>query len=768
MSTQTAELPYPAYLEPIKGELSPRYSFARKIGEGKNGITYLLRNRQIAIDVCLKTISPANNSKAEVERVLDTLQKEVSILRPLTHRCLPRIYEANFECERPYYMCTYHPGETWEGLRNAQHRFRLDETIFVVHSLIDTVEYLHNNGRTHCDLHQDNIIISRDVYAEGLMIIDFGSGHRRSDPEEGTFDRGHLPFKTLEGQTRHRHWVRRADAELDFEKYDFAALGRALWTMSPNLFADAPSDRIQEYSDFCGKLTGGHFESWAEVRAAFENVVNPRSLISPTDRLFLGSDGQRSVVNIPCNSHIPVGRGILAVVDSDVFQRLRHIRQLSFCEYQFPGGTHNRFEHSLGVFDVTRRCLEHLVRDRNFRNSFSSEHVEAALLAALVHDIGHYPFAHVVEHYVAARFQNNKELTSSIHHFGHTMEFLKGDTGLATEISQNWGEDALKEAMRILENKMGALSKLLDSTIDADKIDYLKRDSWHCGMAYGDAFNTDDLISSFTCDDSGDELLYRSDQLAAIEGFMILQDQMLGAVYWHERVRAVFAMFHRFLDGTVGTNPSELQDLVDRMKACTTENECIEKVFVPLLESRTIQTRDRGTREELEPLIRMHFRPNAKDIYRTFARFTVFDRVTRSSHSAYNVYDTLIHNPETRKATGQPIDWDGVRRLRTCFVEAFREKRANPGRFEVIVDIPWGKETPRVLKIYDPRSEKEFALPQISHLSSSLFERPTAFSAPIRVYVSPRLKEGYRANEDSIYRAALERFFKDDSPLESN
>src|ERR1700682_3458552 len=179
------------YIAPILKEIGKNYSFDGQIASGKNGIAYRIKSRQHGHLFCLKTIKPSITSKTDRERVKETLEKEFKILKPLSHRCLPTVYEANFESELPYYVCTYHPGETWNAFRKEDKKLKAEEAYFVIYSLIDAFEYLHKMGRTHCDAHEDNILISDRIFGEGILLIDFGSGHRGSDPSPDTPDRGH-------------------------------------------------------------------------------------------------------------------------------------------------------------------------------------------------------------------------------------------------------------------------------------------------------------------------------------------------------------------------------------------------------------------------------------------------------------------------------------------------------------------------------------------------------------------------------------------------
>lgn len=721
--------------------------------------TYKIETRTANHYYCLKTISPDVTEDSERERVRTTLSKEVAILKPLSHRCLPRVYELRLDGTLPFYVCTFHPGTTLERFRQEDKKLKLEEAVFVIVSLIDALEYIHAHGRTHCDLHQNNILLSDKVFAEGLMIIDFGSGHRDSASADMTPDRGHLAFKNVKGQARHRRPVKRNIAADDFRANDIRAFGRALALMERCFFSNASHDQFSSYREFCRLLQEGVLDTWHQVREQFDHVIDPDAFMTKAERFFVMKDGSRPAITLPASDSIPVREAVLAVINSQVFQRLRTIKQLSFCEWFFPGGTHSRFEHSLGVFGVTRKALSFLTRDANFKAKFNQANINGALLAGLVHDLGHYPFAHVIEHYVSGRYSTDKVTRDAIHHFNHTLALLDTDSGLQSAINKYWGEDLKEEVKRILHGKIPPLSEILDGPVDCDKLDYLRRDAHHCGVPYGNGLDTIDVLASFRCSPTGEHILVDSSRVHAVEGFMVVQDQMLTAVYWHETIRSVFAMFHRFLDGVLGNDPKNLVDLVNKLKSCSSEYEAVHKVILPLLKSQpTRGSSTHGSEAELNPLIRLHCVPNFNDIYRTAAKYSSLEPVDPKRPSANNLFDTIMRLPSS-DATSMPIQWDRVKRLRICYQEAFREKRAKLGRFDVLVDVPWGKSSNRIVTVLDEDGRTERPITQVSHLAQTIFTHPTAYSAPIRVYVAPHIFGQFEYRLQSIKASAEERYF---------
>jgi len=150
------------------------------------------------------------------------------------------------------------------------------------------------------------------------------------------------------------------------------------------------------------------------------------------------------------------------IIDCRAMQRLRRIRQLARADLVYPGLMHSRFEHSLGVMHVAREMAEKL--------EIQGRQKTIVETAALLHDIGHGPFSHVFED---ASSLNHSEITKKIiledEEIGSTLEVLKIDP---------------REIVDIFKNP-SILKHILDSPLDADKIDYLQRDSYHTKVAYG-------------------------------------------------------------------------------------------------------------------------------------------------------------------------------------------------------------------------------------------------------------------------------------------
>lgn len=163
----------------------------------------------------------------------------------------------------------------------------------------------------------------------------------------------------------------------------------------------------------------------------------------------------------------------LALIDTPAFQRLRRIKQLGFSDYVYPGASHTRFAHSIGVFATARR-LVHVIRRQG--ESLDDRHVKIALLAALLHDIGHGPFSHAFE---AVQDGRNKSKS----HESWSAEIIQSAEGGIAPILQDL---AAPIARLITSDEPGEFyGAIVSSSLDADRLDYIQRDRVMSGTGTG-------------------------------------------------------------------------------------------------------------------------------------------------------------------------------------------------------------------------------------------------------------------------------------------
>lgn len=246
------------------------------------------------------------------------------------------------------------------------------------------------------------------------------------------------------------------------------------------------------------------------------------------------------VIRVPVEQDIPFTPRVRAIVDTAEFQRLRQITQLALASRVYPGAIHSRFEHALGVYHNALQYLWQLGRDDRFASIVSKHDAEVLIVAALLHDIGHWPFCHPIE---------DLALQDMPPHESFAAEFLKPGNDLTNVLQNEWNVDAA-EVLEVLTGKSDDSSlrlrqSILSGPIDIDKMDYLNRDSQHCGVPYGRNFDRSRLIGSLILNEAGDGLAITSKGKTAAEMMVFARYVMFSEVYWHHTVRAATTMFAR-------------------------------------------------------------------------------------------------------------------------------------------------------------------------------------------------------------------------------
>ena len=240
------------------------------------------------------------------------------------------------------------------------------------------------------------------------------------------------------------------------------------------------------------------------------------------------------VVRDPLWDNITLDPAAVRLLDSAAMQRLRYVRQLGHAFLVYPGATHSRFEHALGAYHLTRRALAAL-EGRGELAEVPAAARDAVAHAALLHDIGHYPFSHSLEE---AGFPSH-EAQGVARLGGPELRALlveTGGAGLGAEIG------AL-----IRGRSASPLQGLISGTLDLDKIDYLCRDSRMCGVPYG-TVDVDRLLAALiiVCRDGGRrEIGVQEKGVSALESLLFSKYQMYRNVYWHHAVRSATCMFKR-------------------------------------------------------------------------------------------------------------------------------------------------------------------------------------------------------------------------------
>jgi uncharacterized protein len=244
-----------------------------------------------------------------------------------------------------------------------------------------------------------------------------------------------------------------------------------------------------------------------------------------------GKLSEEKVFKDPVHRYVHVqDKVIWELVATSEFQRLRRIRQLGTTYFTFHGAEHSRFNHSLGVYEIVRRIIDDVFRERPLLND---EERLLCLCAALLHDLGHGPFSHSFE---------------KVFHYDHeefTQAIIVGDTEVNRVLKQV-GDDFPKKVAEVIaktyKNKL--VVSLISSQIDADRMDYLLRDAYYTGVSYGN-FDMERILRVMRPQE--DQVVFKSSGMHAVEDYIMSRYQMYWQVYFHPVTRSAEVILTKIL-----------------------------------------------------------------------------------------------------------------------------------------------------------------------------------------------------------------------------
>ncbi len=258
----------------------------------------------------------------------------------------------------------------------------------------------------------------------------------------------------------------------------------------------------------------------------------------------MSSSSSLKVIRDPLWNTIRLDATAVRIVDTAAFQRLRYIRQLGFAHLVYPGATHTRFDHALGVYHLARTALRFLKERKPVpADAWAGE--DLIPYAALLHDIGHYAFSHALEELEADQVPGDHESVSA--HFFESPELHAALAAL--------GPGAGDRIYGLIRGTGAApLRGLVRGSLDLDKMEYLKRDARFCGVPYGEV-DVDRLLQGLALlqdpDTGAWEVGVHEKAVASLESLLFAKYQMFRNVYWHHGVRAATALYKRIVEEAV-------------------------------------------------------------------------------------------------------------------------------------------------------------------------------------------------------------------------
>ena len=268
---------------------------------------------------------------------------------------------------------------------------------------------------------------------------------------------------------------------------------------------------------------------------------------------------ERKIIRDPLHGDISIDGIFLDLMDAPEVQRLSHIKQLGFAHLVFPGAHHTRLEHSLGAYTVAKQVSAAL--------SLTPHEQDILCCAALLHDIGHGPFSHTLESLLRTKL--------NVDHVDLTEQLLRGTYDIIDEhelpfasservvdIIHQHGLDPgeIAEIIRGTSQHQFHLSQLLNSPIDVDQLDYLLRDAYYTGVAYGAIYMERFLQTLVICNG---QLAVQRKGVGVVENIFMARALMYSSVYFHKTVRIAELMLSKAIELMPDVQPFRVFKMTD-------------------------------------------------------------------------------------------------------------------------------------------------------------------------------------------------------------
>lgn len=278
---------------------------------------------------------------------------------------------------------------------------------------------------------------------------------------------------------------------------------------------------------------------------------------------------ETKVLKDPVHSYIHINYEVVwNGLDSKEFQRLRRIRQLGGDFQVYPTAEHSRFSHSLGVYEIVRRMVTEI---KSLSMELSEYDKICVMLAGLLHDVGHGPFSHAFEH-----------ITNHSHE-DYTAKIILGETELnqvLTEVSPRLPEDIVSIIEHNHPNDI--LNQIISGQLDADRMDYLLRDSYFSATSYGQ-FDLERILRTMRVrkiDENKKALVVKYTGIHSVEDYIMARYQMYWQVYYHPVARSYEAVFIQLFN--------RLKDIFKDNKEYFSDM----KVLIPFLEKNVVSVEE--------------------------------------------------------------------------------------------------------------------------------------------------------------------------------
>jgi len=260
------------------------------------------------------------------------------------------------------------------------------------------------------------------------------------------------------------------------------------------------------------------------------------------------------IIKDPLYGYVKFEDNLSPIFDSPVFQRLRRIKQVFGSDFVYPSANHTRFEHSLGVGYLAGKVADHLKRllDVSGEEKIDREDKLSLILAGLLHDIGHGPFSHAFEGFLSRLGMNHEDFGRRIINeiLADRIEKLGLDPSFIAELAAGY------ELNKAIDRPF--MKQIIGSAIDVDKLDYLRRDSYHAGTFYG-LIDVDRIIMHLRVFDK--QLCVDEKAREVLESMLMGRGLAFEAIYYHKTSRSAQILIDKAINASADDlNLYEIKD----------------------------------------------------------------------------------------------------------------------------------------------------------------------------------------------------------------
>lgn len=565
-----------------------RYIIEDFLGVGGVGIVFKVKDLILHTNRAIKIARPIEGKEDLVQGLIS---EEISRLQEVNHPNIISIFDVgsirSISGQSPFFTMTF-----LSGAINGRKYFSTQRTTTQLFKFIDGflagATHLHSINLVHLDLKPSNVFVGEDGFA---IIGDLG-GTRKiiGEMEEEitvtcTSNYAHPELLALTSvstggeDNRRRGKIPRKKLKYEFDRF---AIGKSLNEIISKFESKNPTELTAYQKKYLqlqsARLLDGRtnpeerplgltentlfrikYGSLKEVCDDFDKLLGRVNLINEIPELTPTTE---SIIQISRGRRTRLTARLTRLLREPLVRRLATVSQLGLVRLVYPGATHTRFEHSLGTYSNAANYIRSLYYDPInplFGQIMSKNDLLATLLAAILHDLGQYSHAHDLYDVEPVIFKH--ETLTSMLLKGTWVDYRKLTDSLRKIIIIDWNIDP-ERIVRILEADPSKLSleirdrilhTIISGPIDADKLDYLLRDSDNCQAVFGNGLDRSRLLSTLTIvyqrqgahDEQYFALGIHEKGRAAAESVGFIRFQMFNAVYWHHTVRAAKSMLQR-------------------------------------------------------------------------------------------------------------------------------------------------------------------------------------------------------------------------------